>query len=224
MTDQSGSGVEESLSALMDGEATELEVRRVLKSLPSDAELRDKWRRYHMTASAIRQELPLGTVDLSTQIGCAIEDETTYSPARWSQSLSKVAVAASVAVVAVFGVQQLRQGSIDPDRVNLEVAAVTPAVQPVVAGPEDSGPRFQLPSGFEMPQVTARTVSTGPAPMQRGYDTRYQPLENSAELDTHRQIERYIYGLLARHAEQASLRGNQRVVSPTHRPREQAEQ
>ena len=37
----------ESLSALMDGEADELEVRRVLNQLDNDEELRDSWKNYH---------------------------------------------------------------------------------------------------------------------------------------------------------------------------------
>ena len=40
--------IKESLSALVDGETDELEVRRVLNELDKDSELKDTWKRYQL--------------------------------------------------------------------------------------------------------------------------------------------------------------------------------
>ncbi len=46
----------ESLSAMMDNEATEFEFRRILKECATDDELKEKWERYHFVSSSIRGE------------------------------------------------------------------------------------------------------------------------------------------------------------------------
>ena len=46
--------LEQSLSALMDGEATEMETHRILKAVAEDQQLREKWKRYHMASAAIK--------------------------------------------------------------------------------------------------------------------------------------------------------------------------
>lgn len=48
------SKLNESLSALMDGEATEFELRRVLKECASDPAMKEKWERYHMLSAHFR--------------------------------------------------------------------------------------------------------------------------------------------------------------------------
>lgn len=46
----------ESLSAVVDGEADEFELRRVLDELPKDPQLRAAWSRYHLIGAALRSE------------------------------------------------------------------------------------------------------------------------------------------------------------------------
>ena len=46
--------INESLSALMDGEADELEVRRLLNQLEQDDELRATWHRYQLLGAVMR--------------------------------------------------------------------------------------------------------------------------------------------------------------------------
>ena len=55
----------ESLSALMDNEGDELELRRVLKSLDDEPDAADAWRRYHLMRSLLRRE---GDVDMTTDL------------------------------------------------------------------------------------------------------------------------------------------------------------
>ena len=114
----------ESLSALMDGEASDLEVRRVLKS--EDAELDQRWQRYQLVSAAMRKESDsgFGLVDLSTSISEVIANEPVFSSSvefdgelqaekittkdkvvgLWS-NIGRFAVAASVAGAVVVGVQ-----------------------------------------------------------------------------------------------------------------------
>ena len=58
MTDK----VKEALSAIMDGEARELETRRLLDEIARDDALRDTWDRFHLARSAITGD-PLDATD-----------------------------------------------------------------------------------------------------------------------------------------------------------------
>ena len=49
--------LQESLSALMDNEASEFEFRRILKESEVNPDLKKKWERYHMLSASIRGEL-----------------------------------------------------------------------------------------------------------------------------------------------------------------------
>mgnify|MGYP003624813801 FL=1 len=117
----------ESLSALMDGEADELEIRRVLNQLDKDDELRDHWKNYHLMGSLMRDEsfdsldltqginqvldgdiAPKGTTNLGTSLTRAA-DELQVKTARsaWYKPLTSVAVAASVTLAVLLGVQSI---------------------------------------------------------------------------------------------------------------------
>ncbi len=63
MTDK----VKEALSAIMDGEAGELETRRLLDEIERDEALRDTWDRFHLTRSAIAGD-PLDATDSADAI------------------------------------------------------------------------------------------------------------------------------------------------------------
>ena len=69
--------LEETLSALMDGEVDDLELRRLLKQLPGHAqrqELLARWQRYHIASSVLHGEpLPAGNASLSQRLLAAIE-------------------------------------------------------------------------------------------------------------------------------------------------------
>ncbi len=122
----------EQLSALMDGEASELELHRVLKEIPQDPELFASWQRYHLCRSVIRGELrgadqSLVRQDLTGRISAAIVNEPEWTVDRsasdhesakkrgiqnWTETLLKpfasVAIAASVSAVVVIGWQTLQ--------------------------------------------------------------------------------------------------------------------
>ena len=104
---------DESLSALMDGEAKELELRRLLQQFPDDSALRAKWARYHVASSVIhRQRLPVVSLDLANAVRSAIEDDMQSEKGAghmWRKGATRFAIAASVALAVVTGVQWQQQ-------------------------------------------------------------------------------------------------------------------
>jgi len=102
--------LDQSLSALMDGEATDMELHRLLKEVSEGSELRDKWKRYHMVSSALKGDAAITPIDYSAAISAAIDEEPSHRQsalAGFVGSAGRFAIAASVALVAVLGVQQL---------------------------------------------------------------------------------------------------------------------
>ncbi len=113
----------ESLSAVMDDEANELELERVLSHIESDEQLRHTWSRY----SAVRSvnegaHIAHLSMDVSRGVRAALLQEGTTTGAkingaaqRFLKPLASFAVAASVAATVVIGGQQLYQiGDITP--------------------------------------------------------------------------------------------------------------
>ncbi len=132
----------ESLSALMDGEAQELEVRRTLDAIAGDAFLRDRWQRHHRVRDALHGQFASDIeIDVSRGVFEALETEKPMS----RNPLWSVAVAASVTLAAVMGGQQLLLPSTagSPVPVVSELGgAVVPVLgaQPVQASLGSKGP------------------------------------------------------------------------------------
>ncbi|MCK9505945.1 MAG: sigma-E factor negative regulatory protein, partial [Porticoccaceae bacterium] len=150
------SNVEETLSALMDGEASDLEIRRTLRDISDNAELRGTWQRYQLASAAMKRDLPPRVTDLSLRISAAIDEESTpkSSLSALLPRFGKVAIAASVTLVAVLGVQQIQLTNTSQQLPKM-AAADTKAT---------GNSQFQLPAGYDLPPVTARTVSAGSVP------------------------------------------------------------
>jgi negative regulator of sigma E activity len=124
MEKQQSFGKFESLSALMDGEAEELEFRRLLLGLPQDTEMRATWSRYQLAVSILHKQsiTPLRSLDFANAVRSAIELEAleVHKPAAenssvwrpvWKKNLLGMATAASVALAIVTGVQWRHQGA-----------------------------------------------------------------------------------------------------------------
>jgi len=128
--------LQESLSALMDNEADDLEVRRVLQATEQDSALRGTWERYQMARSVLHKEHWQGSVDLSAGIAAALRDEPqlqaqddTAAPVRsglW-RNMTRVAVAASVTMAVLAGVRMVNQSDVPTQPV---LAAETSVVAP----------------------------------------------------------------------------------------------
>ena len=133
--------LQETLSALMDDEAGELEIRRVLQATEQDPELRSTWDRYQVARSVMRKEPWQGNIDLSAGIAAALADEPTPAvqtpvaqvSALW-QNMGKLAVAASVTVAVLVGVRMVNQDAGPAEPVMAERPAVEQAA-PVAAAP-----------------------------------------------------------------------------------------
>lgn len=103
----------ESLSALMDGEVDELEIRRLLNQTEQDESLLDKWTSYQMIGAIMRKE-PVAGLDLAKGVrqaldGEPMDDVQPYTAAKeeknWRWFAASGAVAASVMFAVLVGVQ-----------------------------------------------------------------------------------------------------------------------
>ena len=119
---ESEQSLNESLSAAIDGEAEELELRRVLNAVDEDPDLRAKWQRLHLIGGVLRRETPPvvgsplptwpadieagdagdGTADERPAPGPTPEPETRPFGGRWLAPLGGAALAAAAALVVVF--------------------------------------------------------------------------------------------------------------------------
>lgn len=105
--------MKEQLSALIDGEADDLERERTWRALGADPELRGAWERYHLVRTAVRRELDMVVgPDLVTRIRERLEQEHPDTARRFlTPKMLKfstgVAIAASVAAVAILNLSPL---------------------------------------------------------------------------------------------------------------------
>jgi sigma-E factor negative regulatory protein RseA len=123
----------ESLSALMDDEANELELERVLSQVSGDDELRQIWKRYNLAQHlAHGHSLAHLDWDISQRVQSGLAGSQMGGPKtgfvsfrqRMLRPLISLAVAASVTVTVVIGGQRLAQvGSTDPYGLDRSVAA-----------------------------------------------------------------------------------------------------
>ena len=223
MSEQVGSKMRETLSALMDDEASELELHRAMRETGDDESFNATWSRYHLAASAMRKELPLDFVDSSAELRAAINMALISEPvpqraSQWPQSLGRVAIAASVAVLAIFGAQQYQVFEPSSSMPLVAQGETQGQLQTSAAEVEPTGPQFQLPSGFEVPQATARTVSTGSYTSSKTYSrparVEVQPSANQLEMD--RQIQTYMQGLMSQQAERNYQQSNSIFLPAEH--------
>ncbi|QFT54240.1 sigma-E factor negative regulatory protein [Microbulbifer sp. THAF38] len=208
----------ESLSALMDGEVSELELQRLLKASAASEELGERWSRYQLAASVMRRE-QVASVEsgLAASISAAIDLEEPLSQAgnggavaanglinnRWWRPLSRGAIAATVAFAAILGVQQISDTQQNPVQGNELVAEVERPAQPVV----QSAPQ---PSGFYVPAPSTRSVSTATpsfVPEQRGV-VGQQVIQQVPTPELMRHLNR----VMIQHSEQAAHVGSQGMV------------
>jgi sigma-E factor negative regulatory protein RseA len=145
--------LKESLSAVMDGEADEFEIRRVLNETAGDAELRGVWERYHLARSVIRGEGRMidagklgrglwAEIDASeaspVDVAAAVLDAqvgSRISRVTWGQRIAGVAVAAGVAaaVVVGFGGSEVETASVAPQVARVQQSDVQTAPAALVA-------------------------------------------------------------------------------------------
>lgn len=118
----------EDLSALIDGEnvTASSSSDAAFDALKSDANLQAKWQSYHLIRDGLRQELPASIdFDIAQKVALALESEPAIlAPKRTWRDLplmgkvvpfakqgGQMAIAASVAVAMIIGVQQVNQSN-----------------------------------------------------------------------------------------------------------------
>jgi len=121
----------ENLSALMDGETEGLHLNQITGNETS----RETWRRYHLISDAMHQRpVMVSHADMSAKISALIKDEpailapVTRSIPRYLKPVAGIAVAASVATVAILGVQQYQNNTVTQGQMPV---AVVQTQQPV---------------------------------------------------------------------------------------------
>jgi len=207
--------LEQSLSALMDGEATEMETHRLLKAVAEDPQLRDRWKRYHMASATIKGEPATTSIDYSAAISAAIDQEPAHRRSGltvFAGSAGRFAIAASVALIAVFGVQQLNSPAgtslIDDSGEISEFAGVEAPV-------ENTGPAIQFPSGFQ-PTINARTVSVGGNNKTSLHTTPVleiqQQVQQQIKQTSEAELRSYLINAMTKHSSHAALNSNQGMM------------
>ncbi len=148
----------EDLCALLDGEASEVEVQRILNAMDgkSGKEVRELWRRYNLVSDSVRNKTFDIGLDVSGDVIAAITNQAPRILAKsstWSEVIVQLGVAASVAMLTLFSVQYYNDNvRFDQTLRNVEVEPHNEEL--------NSGPAAQFPSGFK-PNINVRTVSAG---------------------------------------------------------------
>lgn len=144
----------EQISALMDDDYDHQSLNQLLR----DEELQHTWARYHLIGDCLRDSLPEQMdTGLANRIHAQLASEpTVLAPAGNKHShlkpLAGFAIAASVALVAVFGIRQ-NTDSVVP-MTNQPAIAANQAVQPVQSA--SSGDTYT----FTEPQVRPASIQT----------------------------------------------------------------
>ena len=210
----------QSISALMDNQASELELQRILKASEQDTEVKAIWSRYQIASAVLRGELgrgeqaPVVGSDFAARISAAIQEEEALvaqpAPAAkkpqqgWFYQLGRVALVASVAGGMVLGVNQFN-GS---DPASSQMATNTQAAPVVLES------AVTLPSGINSPAINTRTVA-----MQTGYETRtqenrrvmFQPRQAGTAVSDE-EVSRYVNQMIKAHSDNAAMNSGQGVL------------
>ncbi|NQD78884.1 RNA polymerase subunit sigma [Pseudomonas sp. CrR14] len=148
--------LQESLSAVMDNEADELELRRVLGA-SNDAEMRATWSRYQVARAVMHKDLLVPQLDIAAAVSAALADDATPAAEQkvvrgpW-RSLGRVAVAATVTVAVLAGVRFYNEDDVAG-------AQLAQQDQPAIALPQVQGPAILAGFSTSDSQPSIETVS-----------------------------------------------------------------
>ncbi|SEQ63030.1 MucB/RseB-like protein with C-terminal domain [Amphritea atlantica] len=153
----------EALSALMDNEVGDFELRSLLKQSADNKELCGQWQRYHLASSLLKNE-QLGAGDISAAVMDAVESEPTFSKTTadspvntgisgksFFKPLISMAVAASVTAVVILGGQNFAVNSTSPVDSGL---AQAPAPSTATVKPSFAPSRDLMRAQFGAPRIS----------------------------------------------------------------------
>jgi sigma-E factor negative regulatory protein RseA len=126
--------MKEKLSALVDNELDDLDERRVMNALEQDIELRHTWERYHLVRSALRQDMDIilpreNAARVATRIEMEPVNVASFLRQKITRLVGTFAIAASVAAIAIAGVQFLNRPDSAPV---VTLAASQPASEKII--------------------------------------------------------------------------------------------
>lgn len=149
--------IREQISAFLDGELPAAEQRLLLERLAREPELRAHWEHYQLIGDSLRKSLPphidLGLADRVMQALAPAPAHHARAKSAFLRVLKPVAglaVAASVAVVAVLAVQQTRS----PAPGIAQVAANLPAMPSPEAYTRVQGVQWDNQGNVQPPQMS----------------------------------------------------------------------
>lgn len=153
----------ESISALMDGEVADFELRRTLDRMEQEPELGEAWQRYHLIRSVMRnEEVAPPELDISSQVMAAIAEEPALEIApeadtekaserkrfQFWKPVASMAAAASVTAMVILGVQST--GTSQPDQI------------------ADTRPAYTLPTGAVSEDIVRAQFGSNPMMAEAG--------------------------------------------------------
>lgn len=173
----------ETLSAVMDNEADELELRRALAA-SGEPDVRAAWSRYQIARAAMRGDYFSPGLNIAAGVSAALAQEPAPAPARTSaplwRGIGRVAIAASVTVAVLAGVRFYNQDSLDAGAQMARQTAPT------------------LPAGSSAPMVQGPAVLAGYNPGSEAA-TLAVPVDHEAQLAEDQRLLDYV----RQHARQA---------------------
>ena len=111
--------IDEQISAFMDGELHESEHANLIHQICHDDDLKGRWQSYHLISDTLKNNVSCfiaADSQFAQSVMAALDNEpTVFAPsalkhkANMRQKIAGVAIAASVAAVAVIGVQSMNQ-------------------------------------------------------------------------------------------------------------------
>src|SRR6056297_2270315 len=117
----------EPISALVDGELDTKGAAFLIRRLSDDPQMHHQWQRFHLVRACLQREFS-GPVSLVGRVQAALQDEAVPERASRLTSLMRMgvggAIAASVAMVAVFGLAN----RMDAENSGLPEAAQAPGL------------------------------------------------------------------------------------------------
>jgi sigma-E factor negative regulatory protein RseA len=162
--------LDEKISALVDGELDDFGQQAAISALSRDESQRQRWERYHVISDTLQRNMaPAMDPQFSTRVMQALESEpailvpkpkksqeTPSGQSSWTRRVAGLAVAASVAMIGVFGVQTMNQQN--------------PAMAPTMSGQPIA--KLSIPQG--KPQLAQQVAeSTSPLSQADAAHQRY---------------------------------------------------
>lgn len=209
-----GQALQESISAMVDDQVSEMELRRILKQADTDPKVYQDWERYQLVGSVMRGESVHQNQLLNGIHAALAEDdqqENSVDSGGFWAPFARFTIAASVAALVIMGAQQ---NWLQDPAAQLDASPAVATVQPKL---------IQQPIMLNPSQL--RTVSLGgkpsiidrnPAPVLVAAK-RAQAVERNPERDE--MVRQHLQMLMLEHAANTSANGGRGVLPYARIPR-----